>query len=77
MKDMSTSVISEIEKSILALPEDDQLSLLSRVTETLRKRREAELDKQLIDMASDPEIQRALKEIERDFSGTELDGLPR
>ena len=49
----------------------------ARVTETLRSRtaNEADLDAELFDMASDPEIQREIAEIERDFRITEFDGL--
>ncbi|MGD9588172.1 MAG: hypothetical protein AB7Q37_06200 [Pyrinomonadaceae bacterium] len=73
---MSTSVISEIEKSIFALPEKEQLRLIARVTQTLRKRQDAEMQARLAEMASDPDIQRELKEIEKEFRSTELDGLP-
>ncbi|CAN5294878.1 hypothetical protein BH20ACI2_BH20ACI2_02000 [soil metagenome] len=73
---MGTSVISEIEESILALPEKEQLRLISRVAETLRRRRQPQIDAQLIEMANDPDIQREIREIERDFTGTEFDGLP-
>lgn len=34
-----------------------------------------DMDTQLSEMASDPEIQRELREIEREFSVTEQDGL--
>ncbi len=73
---MGTSVIAEIEESILALPEKEQLRLISRVTKNLRRRRQGQIDAQLIEMANDPDIQREIREIERDFAGTEFDGLP-
>ena len=74
---MSPIVISQIEQSILALPAEEQLRLISRVADTLRKRAEYEndFDTQLAEMAKDPEIQRELKEIESDFRVTEFDGL--
>ena len=74
---MSSTVISQIEQNIFALPAEEQLRLIKRVTDTLRKHAEIEndFDAQLVAMANDPDIQRELKEIERDFRGTELDGL--
>jgi len=72
---MGSSVISEIEESILALPEKEQLRLISRVTQTLRRRPREDLDSQLAGMANDPQIQRELMEIERDFSAAEIDCL--
>lgn len=73
---MGSTVISEIERRILSLPEKDQVRLLSRVSETIRKRREADLDEKLAEMASDPQVQRVLQEINIDFLPAELDGLP-
>lgn len=74
---MSSTVISQIEQNIFALPEEEQIRLIRRVTDTLRKRAEdvINFDAQLVAMANDPDIQRELKEIERDFRGTENDGL--
>ena len=68
-------VISDIEESILALPENEQLRLIARVAETLRRRQEAEDEAELLEMANDPDIQRELREIEKDFAPTEFDGL--
>lgn len=72
---MITSVISDIEESIFALPENEQLRLIARVAETLRRRQESEDEAELLEMANDPEIQRELREIEKDFAHTEFDGL--
>ncbi len=73
---MNTSTISNIEKSIFALPLNEQKRLISRISKTLRKREDAEKDAQLLAMANDPAIQREIREIEREFMHTELDGLP-
>lgn len=74
---MSPTVISQIEQNIFALPAEEQLRLIKRVTETLRKRaeHESDFDAQLVAMAHDPDIQRELREIERDFRVTEFDAL--
>jgi len=72
---MSTSVISDIEKSIFELPESEQLRLIARVAETLRRKQETEDEGELFEMANDPDIQRELLEIEKDFAVAEFDGL--
>ena len=74
---MSASVISDIEKSIFALPEREQLRLISRVADTLRRRQELEFGDKLAEMAADPDMRRELEEIERDFGPTEMDGLAK
>jgi hypothetical protein len=74
---MNQIVLDEIERSILELPDDEQLLLISRVAEKLRRKAEDESDfeSRLSEMATDENIQRELKEIADDFSDTELDGL--
>ncbi len=69
--------ISQIERNILSLPVDEQLLLISRVAEKLRGKIEgnSDFENQLTEMASDKNIQRELREIEKDFRRTELDGL--
>ncbi len=76
---MNQTVLSKIEQNILSLPVDEQLRLISRVAEKLRGKIEndSDFEKQLSEMASDGDIQRELKNIEEDFSFTELDGLQR
>ena len=72
---MSTTVISKIEGSIFALPEREQRRLIARISTALRTHDEADKDAHLSAMANDPFIRRELKEIERELSGTEMDGL--
>ncbi len=74
---MNQIILSEIEQSILQLSADEQLLLISRVAEKLRRRVDAanDYESQLGEMANDVEIQRELKEIEADFKQTEFDGL--
>ncbi len=73
------TVLSQIESSIVLLPADEQLTLISRVAERLSRRQDARSDfgDRMIEMAADPEIQREIREIERDFRITEMDGLDR
>jgi hypothetical protein len=74
---MSQMVLSQIEHNILQLPIDEQLLLISRVAERLRSKIDVgkDFDSALVDMANDENIQRELKEIEKDFRYTEYDGL--
>ena len=66
----------EVEISQLALP--DQLWLLERLIQRIRKRTlqiRPALDAQLAAMAYDPNMQRELNAIEAEFAATEADGL--
>ena len=66
----------EIEISQLALP--DQLWLLERLIQRIRRRTlqtQPSLEGQLAAMAQDPHMQRELKAIEAEFAGAEADGL--
>lgn len=75
---MSQIVLSDIEQSVLRLPADEQLLLISRVAEKLRLKNisgKNEFDNQLAEMANDAEIRRELNKIEADFRKTEFDGL--
>lgn len=74
---MSQAILSQIEQNILQLPIDEQLLLISRVAERLRSKIDGEKDfeSELAEMANDENVQRELKEIEKDFRYTEFDGL--
>ena len=74
---MSQIVLSQIEQNILQLPVDEQLLLISRVAKKLRGKLDdvSDFERQLAEMANDPDIQSELKEVEEDFCHTELDGL--
>ena len=76
---MNQIVLSQIEQNILQLSTNEQLWLISRVAEKLRKNFESSSDfeQQLSEMANDSDIQRELKEIEADFLHTEFDGLEK
>jgi hypothetical protein len=74
---MSQAVLSEIEETISKLSKDQQLVLISRIAEKLRDKtsEDSHFEDELETMAQDEEIQNELREIERDFHSTELDGL--
>lgn len=74
---MNQLILSEIEQSIMQLSTDEQLLLISRVAEKLRRKSliDSEFEDQLAEMANDADIQREIKEIEEDFQYTEMDGL--
>jgi hypothetical protein len=74
---MSQTALSEIEQNIMQLSTGEQLLLISRVAERLRRKVEpnSEFENQLTEMANNTDIQKELKEIEADFRHTEFDGL--
>ncbi len=74
---MSPTIISEIEKSIFALPTDEQRMLIARVSKILRQRDAENIDRELLAMANDPDIQKEIAEIDREFRVTEMDGLAK
>ncbi len=75
---MNQIVLSQIEQNILQLPIDEQLLLISRVAERLSKINDKkDFESELAKMAIDENIQCELKEIEKDFRYTEVDGLAK
>jgi translation initiation factor 2 beta subunit (eIF-2beta)/eIF-5 len=74
---MNQLVLSEIEQSIMELPEEDQRLLISRISAKLKINgsEDREFELQLSEMAADESIQAELREIAADFQPTELDGL--
>ena len=67
---MTTPALFEIEKQIKELSPKEQLWLIERLVHNLREsilKNQNILEKQLADMASDPEIQKELKKIEKEF----------
>ena len=75
---MSNSIFSQIEDGFSQLSISEQLWLIERLVHriheaTLKNRND--LDHQLALMATDPEIQSELQNIEREFSHAEADGL--
>lgn len=74
---MDEAVLAELERRIQRLSVAEQRRLLDRLALRLGAVGTAPtgLDPELARMAADPEIQRELREIEQEFSGTEMDGL--
>jgi DNA-directed RNA polymerase specialized sigma subunit len=77
---MNVTSLSQIEKNISMLPRDEQMLLVERIIHRLRKRNieeESNIESQLAIMASDPDIQKELGKINKEFASTELDGLEK
>ena len=75
---MSNTALERLEADISQLSLSDQLWLIERLAQRIRQRTlpdQTTLEGQLAAMASDPDIQRELRQIESDFAGTDLDGL--
>jgi len=77
---MSQSPVSQIEESFRNLPISEQRELIERLVARLNEQgldQTHDLDDQLARMAADPDIQREMREIEREFALAESDGLER
>ena len=76
---MSISLLERIETDISQLAFPDQLWLLERLAQRIRRRalpaQPAAFEAQLAAMAQDPHMQRELRLIEAEFVGAETDGL--
>jgi hypothetical protein len=75
---MSNSIVTQIEDSFNQLSIPEQLLLIERLVHRVHEatlNNSSELDQQLALMANDPEIQNELRNIEREFSHAEADGL--
>lgn len=74
---MNFSVLSQIEERITQLPVDEQLWLIERVAQRLRKSmpKHSAFDAQFVMMAADPEIQCEIHKIDEEFAVAESDGL--
>ncbi len=77
---MSSTVLSQIERTINRLSHDERLWLIEQLAHNLREVgsdtvEHADFESQLEEMAMDPEIQAELREINREFAVTESDGL--
>lgn len=73
-----SNLISQIEDSFRQLPLAEQLRLIERLAHMAHEatlKNGDNVEQQLALMADDPEIQRELQNIEREFSQAEADGL--
>ena len=77
---MSQSPVSQFEESFKNLPISEQRELIERLVARLNEQsldQKGDLNDQLARMAVDPDIQREMREIEREFTLAESDGLER
>ncbi len=74
---MSSANLTQLEELIGQLPIIEQLVLIERVSQQIRQRLSSDKneDAQLAFMATDPEIQAELGQINDEFLITEADGL--
>jgi hypothetical protein len=75
---MNSSTLKSLDSQIGELSRDEQLWLLERLARLLRETAsgdQAAIEGDLAAMASDPEIQRELRNIDEEFAPTERDGL--
>lgn len=75
---MSTPILSEMEDNISQLSLADQLWLIERLVQRIRENttgQKSQFERDLIDMANDPQIQQELQGIEEEFTYAEIDGL--
>ena len=75
---MNQPLLRQIEDSFTQLSIPEQLRLIERLVHRVRKdtlNQREDADNQLAQMAADPDIERELREIEREFSPAESDGL--
>lgn len=76
--EMKNMTVERIEADIDRLSLADQLWLMERLAQRIRRTAlpaPADLASQLAGMANDPDIQRELRQIEAEFAVADLDGL--
>lgn len=75
---MNMPTLSQMEDRISRLSLDEQIWLMERLVQRIKENtvdRKSHLENDLIAMANDPEVQSELREIEKAFDFTEMDGL--
>lgn len=72
---VTTAALSQIEAQFAQLPREDQQALLLRLRDKMAPTLPADWAADIAAMARDPDIQREIREIEREFSVAENDGL--
>ena len=74
---MNMPVLTQIQENVNRLSPDEQLWLIEWLAHRIREKdRDANLwDKQLADMAANPEVQSELRKIDAEFALAEADGL--
>lgn len=75
---MNQAILAEIEDSFTQLSVSEQRRLIERLVHRIKEntlKGSEDADNQLAQMAADPDIERELREIEREFALAESDGL--
>ena len=75
---MTGDELFDIEERVAQLPPEAQMRLIERLIHRVRQTcftDHAALERGLQEMATDPDIQRELRQINQEFEGTEADGL--
>ena len=74
---MNMPVLTQIQENINRLSSGEQLWLIEWLARRVREKTEAQSvwEKQLADMAADPEIISELRKIDAEFASAEVDGL--
>lgn len=72
---MSQSILAQFEERFSQLPIAEQKALLDRLARRVNAQTTGGADDLIAQMAADPEVQREIHEIEREFAFTDADGL--
>ena len=72
---MSHSILTQLEERFSQLPVSEQKALLERLARRVYVQAGNGDEQLLAQMATDPEIQREMREIDREFASADADGL--
>jgi len=72
---MSQSTLAQLEERFSELPISEQKALLDRLARRVNAKTAGEHEDLIAEMAADPDVQREMREIEREFAFTDADGL--
>jgi hypothetical protein len=72
---MSQSTLAQLEERISELPISEQKALLDRLARRVNSQADNGGEELLAQMAADPDIQREMREIDREFASADADGL--
>jgi ribose 1,5-bisphosphokinase PhnN len=73
--DMSQSTMTQLEERFSQLPVSEQKVLLERLARRVNANGDNGNENLLAQMAADPDIQREISEIEKEFASADTDGL--
>jgi hypothetical protein len=72
---MSESILAQLEDRFSELPLSEQKQLLDRLSSRVNAQADNGNEDLLAQMAADPDIQREMREIEKEFASADTDGL--